>query len=67
MPEIKQGKPGLIRVECPEDNCGEVHRVPINVNYTVDVNDEGELEIEVEGVPDMGRMVDHMVYEHGWL
>lgn len=60
-------EPGLIRVHCPDQECDTIHRIPINLDFTAILTDEGSVEIDVIPDPDMSQMVDHMAFEHGWL
>lgn len=63
----KASEPGLIRVLCPDPECGDIHRLPVNLDFTAVVNEEGGVDIEVHPDVDMSAMVDHMAFEHGWI
>lgn len=70
MPEAKQkfvGNPGLIQVECPVEGCEDVHRIPVNIEFTYGYDEDGDLSIGVYPKPDISRMSDHMVFEHGLI
>lgn len=62
----KPSEPGLIRIICPADGCVIIHRIPVNLNFSATLTEEGEVEIYIQPDPDISELTDHMAFEHGW-
>ncbi len=69
MPEAQKqhaGNPGLIKVECPVLGCGDVHRIPVDIQFAYGISETGSIDITIfPPIPDISRMSDHLAYEHG--
>lgn len=63
--ELKSSEPGLIRIKCLSPECTTIHRIPVNLDYSALVNEEGELEIKIMPDPDISAFTDHLAFEHG--
>lgn len=63
--KLNPSEPGLIRIICPVEKCFVIHRIPIPLDFTANVNEDGELDIYVIPKPDISKLADHMAFEHG--
>lgn len=54
------------QIECPVLGCGDIHRIPVDIQFAYGVSESGSIDITIfPPVPDISRMADHLAYEHG--
>lgn len=63
---VTAGSPGLIKIDCPEEGCNDVHRIPIHISFQSHVDDTGTLDLTIHPPePLLSKFRDHMAFEHG--
>lgn len=61
----KSSEPGLLRIMCPVLNCSVIHRVPVSLTSQITLDEDGTLSLQVQPIPDVSALADHLAFEHG--